>query len=50
MSFSKLSQDGKNLIIPVQGEFVSDISAGDGKIVNFFYSVWVAQGTGLIAI
>ncbi len=35
MSLTKLSQDGKNLIIPAQGEF-GDILAGDGKIVNLF--------------
>ncbi len=27
---------GDNLIIPVQGEFVSDIPAEDGKIDNLF--------------
>jgi hypothetical protein len=36
---TKLSLAGNNLIIPGQGELVSDILAGDGKIVNFFYSV-----------
>ncbi len=28
-----------NWIIPAQGEFGSDIQAGDGKLVNLFYGV-----------
>ncbi len=36
MSLTKLSQAGNNLIIPVQGELVSDIPAGDGKPANLF--------------
>jgi hypothetical protein len=38
MTLTKLSLDGNNLNIPGQGEesLASDISAGDGKIVNFF--------------
>jgi hypothetical protein len=39
MSLTKLSLDGSNLIIPGRGSFVSDIPAGDGKIINLFYSV-----------
>ncbi len=38
MSLPKHSLDGNNLIISVQGEFVSDIPAGDGKIVYLFCS------------
>jgi hypothetical protein len=34
--FHKLSLAGKNKIIPRQGEFVSDIPAGDRKIVTCF--------------
>jgi hypothetical protein len=30
------------IIIPGQGEFVSDIPAGDGKIATLFYSVATA--------
>ncbi len=33
---TKLSLDGNTLFIPVQGELVSDIPAGDGKIFNLF--------------
>jgi hypothetical protein len=42
MSFTKLSLAGNNLIIPgaARESLVSDIPAGDGKIVNLFYSVW----------
>jgi hypothetical protein len=36
MSFTRLSLEGINLIIPVQGELVSDIPAGDGKTANLF--------------
>jgi hypothetical protein len=37
MSLIKLSLDGNNLNIPAQGDFlVSDIPAGDGKIVILF--------------
>ncbi len=36
MSLIKLSLGGKNLIISVQGELVSDIPAGDGKTANHF--------------
>jgi hypothetical protein len=39
MSLIKLSLGGNNLIIPVQGEYVSDIPDGEGKIDNLFYSV-----------
>jgi hypothetical protein len=39
VTITKLSLAGNNLIIPGQGELVSDIPAGDGKIVNLFYSV-----------
>jgi hypothetical protein len=41
ISLTKLSLVGNNLINPDQGEFTvgSDIPAGDGKIVTFFYSV-----------
>jgi hypothetical protein len=41
MSLAELSLAGNNLIIPGQGEFGSDIPAGDGKIDNLFYSVFV---------
>ncbi len=34
MSLTKLSLVGNNLIIRCQGDLVSDISAGDGKIAN----------------
>jgi hypothetical protein len=40
MSLTKLSlHEVDNLINPDQGEFGSDIPAGDGKICNLFYSV-----------
>ncbi len=39
MSLTKLSQAGKNVIIPSMESFVSDIPAGDGKPANLFYSV-----------
>jgi hypothetical protein len=39
MSLTKLSLAGNNLIIPSQGEFVSDIPVEDGKKDNLFYSV-----------
>ena len=39
MSLTKLSLAGNNLIIPGQGEFVSEIPAGDRKIIDLFYSV-----------
>jgi hypothetical protein len=35
----QLSLDGNNLIFPLRESLVSDIPAGDGKIVKFFYSV-----------
>jgi hypothetical protein len=50
MSLIKLSLDGNNLIIPVQGEFDSDILAGDGKIINLFYSVYFTPGGALPSI
>jgi hypothetical protein len=41
MSLIKLSLDGNNLIIPAQREIlVIDIPAGDGKIVNLFFTVY----------
>jgi hypothetical protein len=40
MSLIKLFLGGNNLIFPVQGEFDRDIPAGDGKMANFFYSVY----------
>ena len=39
MSLTNLSLAGKNLIIPARESLASDIPAGDGKIVNLFYSV-----------
>ncbi len=36
MSLTKLSLAGNNKINPVQGELVSDIPAGDGKMPNLF--------------
>ncbi len=36
MSLTKLSLAGNNLIISGQGQFVHDISVGDGKIANLF--------------
>ncbi len=36
MSITKLSLAGDNLILAGQGEFGSDILAGDGKIDNLF--------------
>jgi hypothetical protein len=41
MSLTKLSLAGNNLIIPRQGDFreFSDIPAGNGKPLSFFYSV-----------
>jgi hypothetical protein len=36
MSQTKVSLTGINLNIPGQGEFGSNILAGDGKIVNLF--------------
>ncbi len=39
MSLTKLSLARNTLIIPGQGEFDSDIPAGDGKNDNIFYSV-----------
>ncbi len=39
MSMTKLSLAGNNLIIPVRQSLVSDIPAGEGKIVNAFYNV-----------
>ncbi len=42
MSLTKLSLAGNYLIIPGQGEFmVSDIPAGNGKSLTFFYSASV---------
>jgi hypothetical protein len=38
-----LTKAGNNLIIPSQIELVSDIPAGDGKIINLFYSVHPTQ-------
>ncbi len=38
MSIAQLSLTGDNFILPGQGEFSSDILAGDGKIDNLFYS------------
>jgi hypothetical protein len=39
MSLTKPSLAGNNLIIPGQGEFGSDIPAGDGKIDNLFFTI-----------
>ncbi len=39
MSLIKLSLAGNNEIITGQGEFVSYIPAGEGKIDNLFYSI-----------
>jgi hypothetical protein len=39
MSLTKRSLAANNLIIAVQGEFFSDILAGDRKNYNFFHSV-----------
>jgi hypothetical protein len=40
MSLTKLSLDGNNLIIPGQREsLVSDIPAGDGKIINLLFII-----------
>ncbi len=36
MSLTKLSLAGNDLIIPVHGSQVSDITAGDGKTANHF--------------
>jgi hypothetical protein len=36
MSLTKLSLAGNNLIIPGQGELVSDIPAGTGKLIAFY--------------
>jgi hypothetical protein len=39
MSLTKLFLARNNLIIPGQKEMVSDIPAGNGKIIKLFYSV-----------
>jgi hypothetical protein len=40
MSLTKLSLVGNNLFLPVRESLVCDILARDGKIANFFYSVY----------
>ena len=42
MSLIKLSLVGNYLIIPGQESLVSDISAGDEKIVHVFFTVYVS--------
>jgi hypothetical protein len=42
MSLTKLSLAGKNSIIPTQGELAIDIPAGDGKIANLFFTVYLS--------
>jgi hypothetical protein len=46
MSPTKLSLAGDNLIIPGQRNLVSDIPAGDRKIINLFYSVAAMEEIG----
>jgi hypothetical protein len=49
MSPTKLFLGGNNLVIPAQGELVSDIQAGDGNVANLFlqcgYLQYGAGGT-----
>ncbi len=42
---TKLYVAGNNLIIPSQDSLVSDIPAGDGKIVNLFLQCTSTHGT-----
>jgi hypothetical protein len=44
MSLTKLSLAGNNLVFPGKVSLVSDIPAGDGKIVKLFYSVGQEAG------
>jgi hypothetical protein len=45
MSLTKFSLVEKNLIIPGHGEsLISDIPAGEGKSLTFFYSVIANNG------
>jgi hypothetical protein len=46
MSITILSLAGNNLIIPGPGCLVSDIPAGDGISLTFFYSVYVSISKG----
>ncbi len=38
--FDKLKDFSYDVIIPAQGEFGSDIPAGDGKVANLFFTVY----------
>ncbi len=54
MSLTKLTLGGNNDVIyklfPPRESLVSDIPAGDGKIVNLFYSVYTVHECATIAI
>jgi hypothetical protein len=42
MSLTKLSLGGIIKLFPARESLVSDISAGDGKTVNLFYTVYAS--------